>query len=68
MTRLLSERQLADQLGVHRGTLTNWRSKGQGPAFQKVGRAVRYDPSTVAKWLRAQQRTRTPVPQIRRAS
>lgn len=37
------------------GTLRNWRSKGQGPAFVHVGRAVLYARRDLEAW-EAQQR------------
>lgn len=35
---------------VTTGTLANWRSKGQGPAFSKFGSRVRYPLSKVIDW------------------
>ena len=42
---LLNERQAADLLNVRVATLRRWRWAGKGPAFLKIGGAVRYDPS-----------------------
>lgn len=35
---------------VTTGTLANWRSKGQGPAFAKFGSRVRYPLAKVVDW------------------
>lgn len=42
-TDLLDEREVADALSVALNTLRNWRWKGEGPRFVKLGkRTVRY--------------------------
>jgi predicted site-specific integrase-resolvase len=53
--RLLTERQAADLLNVKVATLRRWRWAGKGPAFLKVGGAVRYDPAELDR-----HRRRTP--------
>lgn len=35
-------------------TLANWRSKGTGPRYRKVGREVLYDWADVEAWLNEQ--------------
>jgi predicted DNA-binding transcriptional regulator AlpA len=40
--RLLSPEEAARKLGLRLGTLANRRSLGLGPAYIKLGRAVRY--------------------------
>ena len=40
-----TEQQAAERLGVSRFTLRAWRQQGRGPAFLKLGRAVRYRPA-----------------------
>lgn len=42
--------------GVTRGTLANWRSKGLGPPWRKIGSQVLYPVDGVAEYER--QRTR----------
>ena len=37
------------------GTLANWRTKGQGPAYIKVGGSIRYRMEDLERWL-SQQR------------
>jgi excisionase family DNA binding protein len=50
--RLLNVHEIAEWLGVSRGTLDYWRHVHKGPPFLKVGGAVRYRPSEVAAWVR----------------
>ena len=38
----LTDVQAADYLGLRPQTLRNWRGMDRGPAYVKVGRAVRY--------------------------
>lgn len=60
MDQLLTNDELADELGVHRSTTAQWRLVGgRGPRFVKVGASVRYRRSDVEKWLTSQTRTGT---------
>lgn len=52
-TAPLTDRELAVRIGVQPGTLRQWRMKGYGPPYLKVGRAVRYRVSDVQAWERA---------------
>ena len=36
-------------------TLAQWRSKGTGPQYRKIGRHVRYDWAEVHAWLAGQR-------------
>jgi len=56
--KYLSEKATAKRLGVKVGTLANWRWRGYGPAFFKVGRRVEYLQHDVDDWKRRQRRTR----------
>ena len=47
----LSPSEAAERLGVKYGTLRNWRWRGVGPPFLKVGRSVRYRLVDLADWL-----------------
>lgn len=47
----VAERQLAAELGVHPYTLRKWRRLGGGPPPTKIGKAVLYRRSSVARWL-----------------
>lgn len=49
----------ADVLGVPEHTLAQWRSKGTGPEYVKVGRHVRYRWTVVNEWLDAQTSARS---------
>ena len=48
---LASSAEVAEVLGIPEKTLTEWRSRGLGPAYLKVGRYVRYRWSAVNEWL-----------------
>jgi excisionase family DNA binding protein len=48
----LTTKELAQRLGIARGTLDCWRSQGVGPAYRKYGGLVRYDESEVEEWRR----------------
>jgi hypothetical protein len=37
--------------GVAVGTLNNWRSQGRGPAFVRLGKAIRYRTSDLREYL-----------------
>ena len=52
-TRALTEREVADMLGLSVATLRAWRHRGKGPRFLRLGRSVRYLPSDVADFVRA---------------
>ncbi len=49
--RLLNTCEAALRLRLASGTLQNWRSQGQGPAFVRLGRAVRYDETDLARFV-----------------
>jgi predicted site-specific integrase-resolvase len=53
--RLIDEREAADILGVKPQTLSLWRLRGQGPAFYKVGRRVRYRTPELAAYLESRR-------------
>lgn len=53
---LMSTAQLAAELQVSPKTLSNQRSRREGPPYVKVGGAVRYSRAAVAQWLAAQSR------------
>jgi predicted DNA-binding transcriptional regulator AlpA len=54
---LLTERELAERLGVTIHTVRRWRylSPPQGPPVRKLGRAVRYSVAEVEAWLDDEQ-------------
>ena len=51
--RALTEREVADMLGLSVATLRAWRHRGRGPRFLRLGRSVRYLPSDVSDFVRA---------------
>jgi excisionase family DNA binding protein len=51
-TRILTDVQVAERLGVSRFTVRSWRLKGVGPRFLKMGRAVRYRSQDVDEYER----------------
>jgi hypothetical protein len=60
---LLTPERLAAELDIDERTLANWRHRGGGPPFVKVGRFPRYRRIDVDRWLEANRyvRTREPV-------
>lgn len=49
--QMVSERQLADNIGVDRQTLRRWRCAGAGPRHYRVGGVVRYSVGDIRQWL-----------------
>lgn len=50
-TRLLTDLQVSRRYGIPANTLRIARSKGYGPDYVKLGRAVRYRSADVDTWL-----------------
>ena len=59
---LLNERRASDLLNVKVTTLRRWRWAGKGPAFLKIGGAVRYDPAELDRFVASARRTSTSDP------
>lgn len=59
MDDLLTPDELAAKLHTKPAQLAQWRYRGLGPKFIKLGKAVRYRISDVDAWLTAQTRTQT---------
>ncbi|WP_295401351.1 helix-turn-helix domain-containing protein [uncultured Thiocystis sp.] len=57
--RRLNEREAAAELGISFRTLQQWRVRGIGPTYLKIGRSVRYDAASLEIWLAQQTRTNT---------
>jgi predicted DNA-binding transcriptional regulator AlpA len=51
----ISTAQLSAWIGVSSITLNQWRARGQGPAFVRMGRTIRYDRRDVEAWLASQK-------------
>ncbi|MGO4668769.1 helix-turn-helix transcriptional regulator [Bosea sp. 2RAB26] len=47
----LRESEAAAALGVKPTALRKMRERGQGPAFFKINRSVRYDPTDIAAYV-----------------
>lgn len=57
---LLSTTEAGEWLGVSPRTLEDWRFKGGGPAFRKIGRRlVRYSRADLTDFIRDALRTNT---------
>ncbi len=41
----------AERLGLKPDTLRDWRLKGRGPTYIKVGHRIRYRDSDVERWI-----------------
>lgn len=50
---LLNDMQSAHLLGVAPGTLRTWRIQGRGPAYVRLGRAIRYTRAALAEFVAA---------------
>ena len=58
MTKQLKPREAAERLSVDEQTLANWRWRGDGPPWRKLGEGrgapVRYPEDGLEAWLAAQ--------------
>jgi predicted DNA-binding transcriptional regulator AlpA len=50
---VLTEREVAERLGLSCATLRAWRHRRKGPRYVRFGRAVRYLPRDVDEFIRA---------------
>ncbi len=48
--------------GFSEGTLANWRSRGEGPPFLKIGGRIFYEPEAVRDRVQAHRRSSTMEP------
>ena len=58
LSRLLSPRETAEYLGIHKNTLDNWRMTGYGPPRYKLRGRVVYRITEVDAWVNQQVQTR----------
>lgn len=50
--KLLTQERAAELLGIAARTLADWRRKGTGPAYVKLGhRTIRYDRAALERFL-----------------
>ena len=52
--RLVTAREIGEQLGFAAGTIVDWSEQGKIPAF-KIGGRLRFRPSEVNAWLEGQR-------------
>lgn len=57
--RLLTVKNAADVLRLSESWLAKARMRGDGPAFVKIGRSIRYGESALQEWLRSRTRRST---------
>lgn len=56
---MIETEALAERLGISPHTLIQWRFKGIGPPYVKLGKLVRYHVASVDKWIEEQERHST---------
>jgi predicted DNA-binding transcriptional regulator AlpA len=49
--RLLTQAEVSAMLAIPRRTLRSWRSLGRGPAFVRIGKAVRYRAADIDEFV-----------------
>jgi excisionase family DNA binding protein len=49
--RLLTGRQVADQLGISTKTVLRWALEGELPSIRLSNRAIRFRPDQLEQWL-----------------
>lgn len=54
--RYLNTQEVAERLRLSEGTLANWRTKGEGPRYVKLGRKVLYSVAEVDAYEQRQSR------------
>lgn len=52
----MSPEQLSELIGVATTTLSNWRSRKEGPPYYSFGRSIRYSVPDVEEWMGKQQK------------
>ncbi|MFH7319774.1 helix-turn-helix transcriptional regulator [Desulfurivibrio sp. D14AmB] len=55
----LTRQEAADFLGLKKGTLDVWATRGQGPRYLKLGRAVRYRLADLQEYMEQSVRSNT---------
>lgn len=55
----LTSKEAAERLRLHPNTLSNWRVKGEGPRFIKLGRKVLYPINEIEAYERRSLRANT---------
>ena len=58
---IIPDAQFADEVGVTDRTTREWRERGIGPDYMKIGKSIFYRRSAIAAWIeRRTVRHRTP--------
>jgi Helix-turn-helix domain len=55
----INQKQAAEHLGLPERSLENFRLRGGGPPFYKIGARVVYDSAELDAWLAARRRSST---------
>ncbi|AZI58899.1 DNA-binding protein [Nakamurella antarctica] len=53
-TSLATPMEVSAKIGIPVATLAQWRWRGVGPGYLKLGRHVKYDWAVVSAWLQTQ--------------
>ena len=48
--------ETAELLRHSKGTLDNWRHRGEGPPYARLGGRILYDRDAVIEWVRSHER------------
>lgn len=51
-TKMLDVKQASEMMGLSIATLRAWRRNGKGPAYYKLGKAVRYKESEIIEFIK----------------
>ena len=57
--QLMTETEVADLICITARALQNWRLRGGGPEYVKIGRSVRYQRSDVMSFIDERKRRNT---------
>lgn len=55
LEKLLTPEEVAEILGVPKGTLYKWRLVAEGPPAMRIGKHLRYRPADLDAWLRSRE-------------
>ena len=55
----MTEKEVADLICITQRALQNWRLRGGGPEYVKIGRSVRYQRRDVMKFIEDRKRKHT---------
>ena len=58
---LISRRDVAAHLGISESGFVKMIERGEGPAYFRIGRLIRFSPTTVKAWVAAQLEISVPT-------